>query len=57
MHSIYQVNSRKRLSPTDILVFDWDNKTTPQETNTNELLSKDEATKLLNNITDGKKTL
>jgi hypothetical protein len=56
MHSIYQVNSRKRLKPTDIMQFDWDKETTEDTPNTN-LLSLDDATKLINNINDGKEKL
>ena len=57
MHSIYQVNSKRRLKPTDIIEFSWDNKASADETNTNNLISLEDATKLINNITDGKETV
>lgn len=49
MHSIYQVNSRKALKPTDIINFSWD-KEEVEEIDTNKLMSLEDAERLINNI-------
>lgn len=54
VYSIYQVNSSKRLKPTDVLKFKWDDES---EIDVSKLMNVDEAERLINNITNGKETI
>lgn len=50
IHSIYQVNSTKKLKPTDVMRFEWEKETT----DTNKLASLEDAERLVNNMKNGK---
>jgi hypothetical protein len=48
MYSTFQSQSTKKLKPTDILSFEWDNNSS--EVDKDNIMSKEEALKILNSI-------